>query len=116
LSTENVLSITDVAIDPELQDGRANIWMSIEVTNTADDAATGLLTVVVEHESARETLELTEEIEPGKNAIEAVVRVEDADNFEYSEANGARYTCMVGLRHQGKVQSVIEKHFVLPAG
>jgi hypothetical protein len=108
-----MLSIAEVTVDPMGHDSCINIWVSVEAHNSTSVPKTGLLTVVVESASARETLEMTEELEPGANFVDVVVRIDDMDEWAAADADNAEYTCIVGLRCEGEVQSVYEKRFTV---
>ncbi|MCE5197705.1 MAG: sugar-binding domain-containing protein [Armatimonadota bacterium] len=112
LVSHDLVSISDIHIEPEIEGAWANAWVFIEVENHTDDDQQVAASVVVTKGENREKIEVVDWISPFGGVIEAVVRIEEPELWwpnEMGEQN--LYGCMVGLSAEGEVQDVAETRF-----
>jgi beta-mannosidase len=112
LVSYDAVSIADVHIEPEIECGRANAWVTIEVANHTREDQEVMASVVIQIGDDRETIEVVDIVTPFGGVIETVIRIEEPQLW-WPNGFGDQplYTCMVGLRVAGEVQDVTEKRF-----
>ena len=106
------VSIADVRIDPEVRDGYADAWITIELDNHADEDVQVMASVVVALGGDRETVEATETVPPAGGTVEAVIRIEQPELWwPNGFGEPTLYTCMVGIESEGEVEDVAQRKF-----
>lgn len=101
------VSVAGLAIEPEIVDNTANVWISIDVANHTCEEQKVLASVVVAQGESREKMEIAEVITPFGGVIEAVVRIEDVGMWKSAESDELPvFDCLVGLEIAGEVVDV----------
>ena len=114
LQLAKLVNITAINIDTENQGPDTNAWITISLNNTLDYPIAVTASVVLKHNDEVEKIELIENLEPGYNELDLVIRIEEPHFWNpktYGEASV--YTCLVGIRAQDEVQDVSEKLFAI---
>jgi len=106
------VSIADIHIEPEIEGGYANAWISIEVNNYSNEDQEVMASVVVALGENREKIEVVETISPFGGFIEAVIRIEEPQLWwPNGFGDPTLYSCLVGLQVEGEVVDVAEQKF-----
>ena len=112
LVSYDLVSISDVYVDTELEGNIANAWITISVDNNSGKSQMVMGSVVVSLGETQEKIEIAEEVSPFGGLIEAVIRIHEPQLWwPNGFGEPTLYTCMVGLEVEGEIQDVAERKF-----
>ncbi len=79
MSLYDEVAVADVRIDPEIEGGWANAWITIEIENFTGEDREACASIVVTRGNAREKIEMVDTVSPFGGILEAVIRVEEPE-------------------------------------
>jgi beta-mannosidase len=105
-------SISSVHVEPEMEGGYANAWISVEIENHTDEDLDVVATITVALGDNQEKIEVIDQISPEGGVLQGVIRIEEPELWwPYILGTQTLYTCMVGLESDGDIQDVSEQNF-----
>ncbi len=103
-----------IVLENELLSPDADIWLTLNCTSLYPEPVTAAFTFVLKQGDDTRKIALTEDVEPGPNAVEVVFSVKEA---LYWLPNGAGeapvYEIMAGIEAEGEVQDVANAYAAL---
>ena len=106
------VAVADIRVDPEIEGGWANAWISVEIENFAGEDQDVVASIVVARGEAREKIEVVDVVSPFGGVFEAVIRIEEPELWwPNGFGEQAAYRCLVGLQVDGEVQDAAEQYF-----
>jgi len=107
---EKKIIIDSVDISYEISYPNAEVWLTINVNSNFSGTKKGVFNIVLEKDQMKEAISISHLFEPGKNSIDAVVRVDEASLW-YPAGIGEQntYELLVGIEADNAYQDVCKR-------